>query len=332
MPSFLEEALRLEPSQPAAVEVDAEWSDDLPQEQKQSRIKGLRDAYKRVKGELEAALKRPAMDEATTGRITQVEGENKQLREVLTRMGVEQSAEFQNNVLRPLHGAWNEAVRVVQEAGGDPNGLVRAMSMNGKEQFEALDELFEGMPESAKSEATNALRSYRHFENMRRTAIANAPKTMEGIRQRETERQFAAVRQQKQEMAGMLDAAIAKLRDEAKVEVFMRSADPKWNEVGEKIIAEAKDLFLENTDMNRVAMACLLAPAADTYRKLFIRSMQRVSELEKTIKDRIGQEPVLTESPGRTGMTSKEQFDADLKKPFTDVFLREFHKSRSGQR
>jgi hypothetical protein len=180
-----------------------------------------------------------------------------------------------------------------------------------------------------------ALRVYRRFEDARRAAIANAPRTMEAIRQRETQRQYAEATRQKSEMGTMFDNALARLRDEAKVEVFMKSADPSsqwWNEQGEQIVSQARDLFLENTSLDRVAMACLLAPAADTYRKLFLTSQKKVSELQKLIKERIGNEPVLTESPGKFGVTPTEQMADDLKRPFNEVFLREFHKSQARNR
>ena len=81
--------------------------------------------------------------------------------------------------------------------------------------------------------------------------------------------------------------------------------------------------------MDKVALACLLAPTADAYRKLFIKSQQKVSELNKIIRERIGGEPSLHESGGNAGnLTPDGQMQDDLKKPFTQVFLREFHKSQ----
>lgn len=335
VPSFLEEALKLEPSQPAAAPIEEEWSDELPPAEKQSRIKSLRDAYKKLKQEYETVRAKPAMDTETQTKLTTLEAQNRQMQEILTRMGVEQSADFQQNIIAPLHGAWNEAARIVQDAGGNPQDLAKAMSLTGKAQFEALDQLFEGMPESAKSEAHDALRTYRRYEEARRQAIANAPKTMEVIRQKETQRQLSAIKQQREEMANMFDNALAQLRDESKVEVFMKSSDPNtqwWNEQGEKLVAQARQLFLENTDMSKVAMACLLAPAADAYRTLFLKSQKKVSELQKLINDRIGGEPNLTESAGKHTMMPDEQLKDDLKRPFADVFLREFHRSQSQRR
>lgn len=339
LPSFLEEALRLEPSQPQAPpppDPEADFPDDLPPEQKQSRIKGLRDAYKQLKQEVVQLRNQPSRDPAEQQRLHFLEQQNRQMSEVLTRVGVEHSAEFQQKIIAPLTGAWNEAVRIVQEAGADPNQLATAMSLQGRSQFEALDQLFAEMPESAKTEANDALRTYRRYEEARQRAVANAPKTLETIRERETQRQYHEMRQQRGQMEQMFDRALTVLRDEAKVEVFMKTDEPNgkwWNDQNDQLIKQGRELFLQNTDMNKVALACLLAPTADAYRKLFIKSQQQLAQANKIIRERIGGEPNLSESAGNAGnLTPDAQFQDDLKKPFSQVFLREFHRARAGQR
>ena len=189
LPSFIEDAFKLGDQQappPPQPEPDAEFADDLPQEQKQSRIKGLRDAYKQLKQEVTALRNQPNRDPREQQRLQFLENQNRQMSEMLSRVGVEHSQEFQQKIIAPLTGSWNEAVRIVAEAGGDPQQLAQAMSMQGRAQFEALDQIFSEMPESAKTEAHDALRTYRRFEEARQRAVANAPKTLETIRERET--------------------------------------------------------------------------------------------------------------------------------------------------
>lgn len=337
VPSFLEEALRGEPGQsaaPAAPEPDAEFPEDLPPDQKQSRIKGLRDAYKRVKAEADALRAQPQRDPQEQQRMQWLEHQNRSMAEMLSRVGVEQSADFHNNIIAPLTASWNEAARIVRDAGGDPQELAKVMSLSGKAQFEGLDSLFDGMPESARMEAHDALRTYRRYEDARRNAVANAPKTLEAIKNRENQRQYEELTKQRQEMGTMFERAVQRLRDEAKVEVFQKTSDPEgkwWNDQSDQLIAQGRSLFLENTDLDRVALACLLAPAADTYRKLFLTAQKKVGDLQKIINDRLGGEPNLSESAG-SSFTAESQMKEDLKKPFADVFLREFHKSQARSR
>lgn len=335
IPSFLEEALKETPAQPKpeAPEPDAEFPEELPPEERKSRIKGLRDAYKHLKEEVKQLRAQPQRDPQEQQRLQWLEGQNRQMAEVLSRVGVEHSAEFQQQIINPLTAAWNEAARIVRDAGADPQELAKVMSLSGKAQFEGLDMLFSDLPESAKMEAHDALRTYRRYEEARQRAVANAPRTLEAIRQKETERQYQELNKQRGEMQTMFDRALLRLRDEAKVEVFQKTSDPEgkwWNEQGERLVAQGRDLFLENTDLDRVALACLLAPAADAYRKLFLASQKKVSELQKLVNDRFENEPNLSESPGNAAnLTPEGQMQDDLKKPFTQVFLREFHRAQA---
>lgn len=336
IPSFLQDALKpdAQTPPPSAPEPDAEFPEDLPPDQKQSRIKGLRDAYKKLKEEATQLRNQPQRDPQEQQRMQWLENQNQAMAEMLSRVGVEQSAEFHQNIIQPLTASWNEAARIVRDSGGDPQELAKVMSLKGKAQFEGLDMLFEGMPESAKMEAHDALRVYRRYEDARRNAVANAPKTLEAIRNRETQRQYQELTKQRQDMGNMFERAVQRLRDEAKVEVFQHTNDPEgkwWNDQSDQLIAQGRSLFLENTDLDRVALACLLAPAADTYRKLFLTAQKKVGDLQKIINDRLGGEPNLSESAGNS-FTAESQIKEDLKKPFADVFLREFHRSQARSR
>lgn len=342
MPSFLEEALKVEPSQPEkpAAPPEEEWPEELPtfksSDEAKNRYKKWRESYKTLKEEAKSLRERPGgLDEQTKARMDMLEGQNKEMATVLSRFGVEQSAEFQQNVIRPLYGAWNEACRIVKESGLDPNDLARAMSLGGKTQFEALDQLFEGMPESAKSEVHDALRAYRKLEDVRRSALANAPANFEQIRKREMEREYAVLNKQKEEMASMFDDAIKQLRDEAKVEVLQTTTDPEagwWNDQQKELIATSRKLYLENTDMRKMAMACVLAPMADTYRKLWLTERAARNKAEKNLQEKFGAEPSLSESPGATTPSQEAQMKEDLKRPFSEVFLREFHRAQARSR
>src|SRR5215471_11853646 len=341
LPSFLQEALRTEkpittPPPAATDEHEAEIPADATPEQRQTRIKGLRDAYKRVKGELETIKSQPPEKTPALEYVRQLEAQNGQMMEILSRVGVEHSAEFQNTILRPLYASWNEATRIVREAGGDPNELRTAMSLGGRAQFEALDNLFAEFPESAKAEAHDALRNFRRYEAARAAAVANAPKTMEGIRARDQQRQAQEMGRARNEMVTMFDNALAKLRDEAKVEVFLRTNDPEtawWNQQGDQVIQQARNLFLENTDMEKVAFACLLAPAADAYRNLFMKAQKEVAQLKQVIREKGWAEPNLSESAGNAASRPPEaQLKHDLTRPFQDVFLEEFHRQQGRSR
>lgn len=337
LPSFLEQQLTGTVEEPPVKLPEApveDFPDDLPPEQKQSRIQGLREAYKKLKAEHEAARnQQPQQDEATKQRMAALEQRNAQMQGVLQRMGVEQHSEFQQQIIQPMTNAWQAAATIVQEAGGDPEQLARAVQLHGKEHFEALDEVFEDLPESAKMEAHQAIAAYKRLDKVRQNALANAPKTYEALHKKDLEREYANVNQQRKEMANLFDDAVRTLREEAKVEVLQRTTDPEsawWNEQGDSIVNTAKQLYLENTDMRKMAMAVLLAPMADAYRKLWIQERMKNQKTEGMIKERYGAEPYLGAGGGGNG--TEASMAEDLKKPFSQVFLREFHRAQARNR
>lgn len=334
MPSFLEQQIAPDAPAPTPEQAIEDFPDDLPPEQKQSRIKGLRDAYKRLKQEHESLRQTPQSDDATRQELERVQGQNRQMQEVLSRMGVEQHSEFQKQVIAPMTHAWQTAAGIVQEAGGDPEQLARAVQLHGKEHFEALDEVFDELPESAKMEAHQAIAAYKRLDKVRQNALANAPKTYEALHKKDLERQYQNVTEQRKEMANLFDDAVRTLREEAKVEVLQRTTDPEanwWNEQGDSIVNVAKQLYLENTDMRKMAMAVLMAPMADVYRKLWMQERMNHQKTNDMVKERYGAEPYLGASGGGNGAGDPQMKD-DLKRPFNEVFLREFHRAQARNR
>jgi hypothetical protein len=340
LPSFLEEALKVE--RPRAAEPpkppEEEFPEELPAfktgEEAKERYHKWREAYNNLKRETTELKARPLQDEATTARLQQLEQQNQEMGQVLSRMGVEGHAEFQNNILRPMAGEWYEAARIVKEAGGDPQALAKALSLTGRAQYEALDEIFIEMPESAKVESQQHIANWRRLNEARQQALANAPAVVQELRKKDLARQYQVFHQQREEQKALFETALKRLRDEAKVEILQRSdsRDAKWwNEQADQVENNARELYMENTDMGKMAMAALLAPMADVYRKLWLTEREAHTKTRKTLDSRYEGEPSLSESSG-PGRTPDSKMMADLKRPFSQVFLEEFHRQRNRNR
>ena len=289
LPSFLEQALGTEPVKPALpaeapsvapAALPGEWPEEMPAvatgEEQKANYRKWRTEYNQLKTELAAARAQPGQpDEATTRKVTFLEGENRSMREQLSRMGVEQHRDFQAQIINPMKAAWGEASRILSSVGGKPEELAKALNLSGKAQFEAIDEILEDVPQSARMEITGAVGAYRRLDQRRRAALdqRNLPQTVEALRKKDMEVQLNFLARQKEQMGSMYDQAVARLRDEAKVEVLQRSNDPNdkwWNDQAEQLEAVGRGVFTDNTDMGRLAYACAMAPMADVYRKLFL--------------------------------------------------------------
>lgn len=343
MPSFLEEALKVE-RPPGAVKPEspkAPPEEEFPEEpvfktseEAKTNWKKMRDAYKKAKVESETLRSRPAHDEGAQARLAQLESQNQEMGQILTRMGVETHQEFQNQIIRPMSAAWEEAARTVGQAGGDPKALSQALMLTGKEQFEALDEILENIPESAKLEAHQHISRWRRLNDQRINALRNAPKTIEALRQKDMAEQYKVFTQQREEQKALFEEALTKLRDEAKVEILMPTKEEGaqwWNEQAEGIIENARQLYMENTDMGKMAMASILAPMADAYRKLWLAERAAHEKTRGTLDSRYESEPSLSESAG-SSRTPEGKLQSDLSRPFSDVFLEEFHRQRNRNR
>jgi hypothetical protein len=332
LPSFIEKALEIpEVKPPAAVPAAEEWPEEMPvaaPDQQKENYRKWRKDYKTLKEKVSALESRPALDDTTSKKLSYLENRNRELEAVANRMSVEGHAEFQNNIIRPMQSSWNQAATVLKQVGGDPEELARALRMQPKDQFKLIDEILQDVPESAKARINTAITNYQAKDEQRRAWLSNLPKAMEHLRQQDLKRQYAFLDNQKKEMGAMYDQCIARLRDEAKVELLQRSNDPDsswWNEQADQIESVGRGVFVDNTDMGRLAMACLLAPMADVYRKLWIQTRTELGKKDRIMSDRYGSEPTISESGGNVAGTPTIQ--EDLKRPLADVFLRELRKA-----
>ena len=330
IPSSIEEFLDGKTKEIGAPAED--FPEELPQgqngEEVKSNWKRLREAYKTAAEKVKALEAKPAADPELQTRLTKLESDNKQMAEILAKTSIEHDPRFQNDVIRPLNASWNDAVRIVKEAGADPAELQRIVTLKGKAQYEALDQLFEGMPESAKLEATTALRQFKHFSEVRRNALQNVGQTAEQLRQQEAARMIQVNKQVREQMDESYTNAVNLLRDKGKVFLLQKTEDPNgswWNEQVDKIVNGGREFYLNNTDMDKAARAMVMSRMVDPLMKLLQAERAARIKNEKIIKERLGSEPSLSESGGNI----RNGGPPDLKEPFNVAFMRELQKQHA---
>ena len=127
IPSFIEEALRVESSQPA--EPKPPVVDELPEEpptfktpeESKQNWRQFREKYNAQKKELESLKNRPAVDPQLNEKVTYLENLTKQQQLALTQAGVERHQEFQARILAPMNAAWQEAAGWSRKAAVTPD-------------------------------------------------------------------------------------------------------------------------------------------------------------------------------------------------------------------
>lgn len=286
---------------------------------KWDKTKKERAELQRKVQELESKSKQP--DEATAKRIQELERQNAEFQQHFQRASIENAPEFINSVLRPLQSSYTEAKRIITDAGGDPNQLDKAIVLTGKAQYDAMDEILSGLPESAKGELNAVMRDYKRYAQQRANALADAPRFAADMKAREEARQVQILTQAKQENEQRFDNVVKFLRDDYKFPLLRKSDEPgseSWNQVVDSIVKEGRNLFLENQDINKVAEACVLAPASLALYQLLQNSERARAKAEKELASIRGSEPTMS---GSGAPSNGVDLKTDTKRPFADTFM-----------
>lgn len=326
LPSFLTETI----SVPETETKSEELPDELPAEVKDEKV---RENWKKArvahKGEIEKLTKKietleakgKEVPEATTARLQQLEEQNQQMSQILQRVGVETHQKFQQQVIAPLQGAYSEAKAIITTAGGDPAALDHALSLSGRSQYDALDEVYSSLPESAKIEAQEAIRTFRKYNEIRLRELANAPKTLERLRQQDLVEQSRGLENQKHEMENLYDSIVEEYKNNG-IEILKPTDDPDskwWNDIAPQVVQGGRQTFLDSHDMKDVAKAAFWGKAGPIYQKLFQYMVKKQSVTDQQLREIQDAGPTVRDSSGG-GVTSN--YDEDLKKPFADVFIK----------
>jgi hypothetical protein len=219
-----------------------------------------------------------------------------------------------------MHYHYGKARQIVQEVGGDVDALNKALSLSGRDHYNAMDELMSGIPESAKQRINSELGEYQRLNEIRVAQLQRAPETLAQYHRENMAWQYQSLNRQKEQMSALADEVIREMTP--KVEVFRDDTDsPQWNERAKTLKAAFRQTILENTDYKRLANAVALGYATDAYRSLFQTMLKRAVKAEKELRAIRGAEPTIEAGPESFTATPQE----DLKRPVKDVFLEILH-------
>lgn len=303
---------------PAAPEPEIEVPPGITKEKDIQSWKQLRTAYETEKkarareaseftkklAEAQAA----ATDPAIQATIDQLKRQNLELLQVVERKSVEDHPRFRQEITAPRAQALKEAHQLLEYGNVEPKQLDKALALQGAAQIEALDGIYEKLPESAKAELAAAVLQIRRLDTRREQILQNASGTAEKLRQQDTIGQHERLQQQEQHMLKLADAAVAHLRDKAGFEVFVKSDDPKdgwWNEQVEERLTDMRRLLTKEADPAQHALAAGMAVAAPFYRDFAIKMRTENLALKAELAAIKGAEPRL-DGGGETSIPSED--------------------------
>lgn len=267
-----------------------------------------------------AEAKASSADPALQATVEQLRQQNQELLQAVERRSVEDHPRFRQEITLPRQQAIKEARQLLEDAQLDPRQLDKALTLPGPAQREALDNIYEKLPESAKAELAASVLQIRRLDSRREEILKNAHGTAEKLANDDRIGQHQRLQQQEQTMVKMADAAAVHLRDEKGFEAFKKSDDPNdkwWNDQVDERLSDAKALLTKVTDPAQHALAVHLAVACPFYRDIAISGRARIRELETELKAIKGAEPRL-DGGGETSLPT----DADDKLTFAESVAR----------
>ena len=324
------------PDAPAAPE---EWPEELPgtkDTKTQGQWKRFKEFYKTRTAEVET-LKREnetlraqngTIPQETTEKLQRLEKDNAELLGYVERYSLQNHPKFVNQIEQPLARARDAARSILKDAGGDPAQLDSAFTAHGKARYEILDELTQGIPESAKGELLATFKDVRAIEERRNQILADPKRTMESLRKEDIQTQRAQLEAQTKQLDNTLNDIVSSLRDNDKLEVLQRTTDPKegwWNEQGEQIVSIAREI-LHSPDPKKLTAAIVLGASADVYRGLFLDANERARKAEGELASLRGKEPSFEGEPSEDTVPSEAK---DFKQPFSAAFIQTLNRQRN---
>ncbi len=292
----------------------------IPEPPQNAGVKQLREAYTNLKRQMEAQAAAPRQEtpvippevQARLERLDALERNNQELSSTIERVGIEHHPVFQQQITQPRNHAISEAKQVLTDVGARPELLDRALSLTGKERYQALEEIYDAVPEAAKAELGAALHTVRQLDARRQDIIANAREATEQFQRQERQTYQQKLQQEEAHARGAFDAAVRELSEVHKLEVLKESDDPKaawWNDQKKQILERAEGLMLRNTDMKVMGKAAVLAASAEVFRGLFLKERQARMTAQKDLASIRESEPRLDGGGHRIPSTNANGVD-----------------------
>jgi hypothetical protein len=259
-----------------------------------------------------------------------IEQQRQQITELTSafeRINVEANPRFQQQFVKPIENAKEQARGLVKEIGLDPDLFDRTMALTGKARIEAMDDLTEAIKSpSVNGQLINLVTQIDSMETQKRAVLSDLKGSGARLQQEERARQAAEMQQQEKRLSGLFDQTVTHLRDKVGFEFLKKSeaaGTEDWNKKVDSILATAEDILLRNTDETQAAAAAVLAAQAPHYRAAFLSERAARLEAQKELAAIKGAEPGLER--GGAG-----EFDNDTPATSIDDLLK-FRPMRFGQ-
>lgn len=296
---------------PDLAELDAEI-ENAKTAKKKSDLQKLRTKLEALKTENATLKTRPAApadDPDTKTLLEMTQKERDELAARLERYDLQSSPAFQEKYMKPRQQKFDDAFRLVKEAGADANMLPRAMSLVGPQRIEALEEIAQSIPsQMMRGRFERLIEGIDEDTRVINEKLANAKQAVQEEAKNETIRRHETTEKMAKEWKSLLGAARADLLENVKLEVLQKVNKPEfewWDKQVDEIDAVAEEILLKSTPQKAV-MAAYLGASCGAFRSMWQAERKARLAVEEENRALKGADPKL----GQDRRPAKVESDA----------------------
>jgi len=296
-------ALETAPVIPAAPDPDlAEIDAAIEQAQtakKKADLRKFRDQLATLKTENLTLKSRPVVPTDDPEIKTVLDMTTKERDEALSRLeryDLQASPAFQEKYMKPRQQKFDDAYRLVKDAGGDADALGRAMPLVGAQRIEALEEIARGIQSPMmRGRFERLIEGIESDSRVINEKLANAKQFAQEEAKNETIRRHEDNEKMAKEWVSLLGAARSDLLENIKLETLQKVNKPEfewWDNQVDEIDAVAQEILLKSSPQ-KAAIAAYLAASAGPLRSMWQAERKRANALDKENRELKGADPKL---------------------------------------
>ena len=236
-------------------EVEEEIPDNMPEDAKAALIK-MRQSLKEMKDKLAES------GSTTDDEHAKLIAERDVLRNQLGSNGLQETAEFKDTYLKPLHAEAAKLVRTGEDYGIDKETLQKAMTMNKADRIRLIRESATSNDDVAITELLPMFTSMLEKQAVIQNALKNADETADKLKTQSSDKVVSLTGE-------MLNDTVTRLRDaEGHFLLTDSKSDPEWKN---KIVAAAKRVISGDVTDQELVNNALKAQLTDSYKAMYLR-------------------------------------------------------------
>lgn len=248
--------------------------------------------------------------EPLKGRLAEHEAKLKEYDEIVSRARLDDHPEFRKEFIEGREKVLGRAKQIIEESGGDPKAIEKALNLTGKARVDALRETTADLDSFQAARLGRAIDELNDLDERAQVKRDAAKKSYDELREKDRQREAETNATRAKSRGLEFDDTVRRLRGELEVLKKVDGYDD-WNTRSDTIVKEAKAYVDEHPEADIEAE--ILSRTTAAYRDMFLQADKlveerdtKIAELEAELKKIHGKSPSLRPSGGGGGNGATE--------------------------